>query len=238
MTEPSGARLPAGKVTVEVRPRRAGAVRVHDDVVGVDAVALAQGGAQARAPFGLLPPVQHRAQRLAGDGERARIEQPRPAQVQHHFRHAAGQEHLHGGEEVRAVGQRVHQARDLPVHRCPVARTRAPQAGGVGDGGQVQDQVGGAAEGRVHHHRVAQRGVGEDVPHAEAARFERQRRARGAARHVHPDGVAGRRQRRVRQRHAERLAHHLRGGRRAQELAAAAGRGAGAAHDFRGLVRA
>ena len=55
-----------------------------------------------------------------------------------------------------------------------------------------------------------------------------------AARHIQPDGMAGGRQRGVRQRHPQRLAHHLRGGRRAQELAAAAGRRAGAAQHLGG----
>ena len=59
--------------------------------------------------------------------------------------------------------------------------------------------------------------------------LQREGGAGRAARHVGPDGVAGRRQRGMRQLHAERLADHLRGGRGAQELAAAAGRGAGAA---------
>ncbi len=35
----------------------------------------------------------------------------------------------------------------------------------IGDGRQVQDQIGGAAEGRVHDHGVVQRGVGQDVAH-------------------------------------------------------------------------
>ncbi len=98
----------------------------------------------------------------------------------------------------------------------------------MGDGGQVQDEVGGTAEGRVRHHGVAQRGFGDDVADRDAARFEFQRRARGAARHVEPDRVAGGRQRAVRERHAKRFADHLRCGGRAQELAAAAGRSAGA----------
>ena len=56
----------AGNVTVEVRPRRRAPSGIHDHVVGIDAVALAQHAARsARAPFGLLPPVEHRAERFA-----------------------------------------------------------------------------------------------------------------------------------------------------------------------------
>ena len=40
----------------------------------------------------------------------------------------------------------------------------------------------------------------------------------------------------MRQRHAERFGHHLRGGGRAEELASAAGRGAGAAAEFGGVL--
>ena len=50
--------------------------------------------------------------------------------------------------------------------------------------------------------------------------------------HVEPDRLARRRERGVRQRQAERLADDLRRGRRAEELAAAAGRGAGAAAEL------
>ena len=41
----------------------------------------------------------------------------------------------------------------------------------------VQDEVRRSAEGGVRDHRVAQRGVGEDVAHREAARLQRHQRA-------------------------------------------------------------
>ena len=73
----------------------------------------------------------------------------------------------------------------------------------MGDRRHVQQQVGGAAERRVRDHRVAQRRLGQDVAsssgHAPASVIERARRT---ARHVEPDRLAGRRQRRVAQRHA------------------------------------
>ena len=59
----------------------------------------------------VLPPVEHRAQRLARHGQHVGVQQPHPAQVQHHLGHAAGHEHLHGRMIARAVGQRVHQPR-------------------------------------------------------------------------------------------------------------------------------
>ena len=126
-----------------------------------------------------------------------------------------------GSASTRRGTRRLMSAQSAAVGRR--------EAGCVGDGGQVQDQVGGAAEGRVRHHGVAQRGFGDDVAHRDSARFEFQRGAGGAARHVEPDRLAGRRQRAVRERHAQRFAHHLRSGGRAQKLASAAGRSAGAA---------
>ena len=65
--------------------------------------------------------------------------------------------------------------------------------------------------------------------------FMRQEGAGGAAGHVEPDRLAGGRERGVRQREAERFADDLRGGRGAEELAAAAGRGAGAAAHLGGV---
>ena len=41
-TEPSGARLPAAKQTVDVSPDRASLIGGKDHVVGIDAIAIAQ----------------------------------------------------------------------------------------------------------------------------------------------------------------------------------------------------
>ena len=57
-------------------------------------------------------------------------------------------------------------------------------------------------------------------------------------REITPDRLPGRRERRVRQRHAERFGDDLRGGRGAEELATAAGRGARAAAKLRGFLQA
>ena len=71
---------------------------------------------------------------------------------------------------------------------------------------------------------------------AEAKLMQAQHRAGRAARGVEPDGLARGRKRGVRQRKPQRLADHLRGGRGAQELAASAGRRAGAAAHFGGVL--
>ena len=54
------------------------------------------------------------------------------AQVEHHLGNAAGQKHLDGGKAAGTVGQRVHQARNLPVDLGPILdgrrRSRAEYA--------------------------------------------------------------------------------------------------------------
>ena len=54
------------------------------------------------------------AERLAADRERVQFEQARAAQVQHHFRHAAGQEDLHGGMD-RAARSAAHRPGAAPA---------------------------------------------------------------------------------------------------------------------------
>src|SRR5271157_2747043 len=129
-------------------PARAGAIRVHDDVIGIDAVIFEQNAAQGSAAFGLLPPIENGVELFSGDGEDAGLEQAGAAQMQHDFGHASGQKDLHGGMHLRAVGKGIDQAGDLAVDARPVIHCGAAQAGGVGDGGDVENQVGGSAEGR------------------------------------------------------------------------------------------
>ena len=111
ITEPSGAMLPTGKTTVLPRPFCARGVGAHDHAVRIDAVGLLQAGARRAPALAAFPPVEDRAERLAGDGEDVEMEQTHPAQVEHHFGHAARHEHLHGRMIARAVGQGVHEAR-------------------------------------------------------------------------------------------------------------------------------
>ncbi len=76
--------------------------------------------------------------------------------MQHHLGHAAGQEDAHGGMADGAVGQHIDQARHGAVDAAPVFHGGARQAGGMGDGGDVQQQVGAAAKGGVDDHGVVQ----------------------------------------------------------------------------------
>ncbi len=154
--------------------------------------------------------------------------------MEHHFGYAAGLEDLHGGKGARAVGKSVNQAGHLPVNRGPIRGGGAGETGGMSHGGQVQNQVRRTAERGMHHHGVADGGVRKDVAHTQAAGFERQHRARRAAGHIQPYGMAGRREGGVWQRHPQGFGHHLRSRGSAQELAATAGCSAGPAEVFGG----
>ena len=67
------------------------------------------------------------------------------------------------GWQMRAVGQDAHQPRDPAVDLVPVVDGRPGQARGEGDRGDVQEQVGRAAERGVDRHGVADGAVGQDV---------------------------------------------------------------------------
>ena len=136
---------------------------------------------------------------------------------------------------ARAVRQRVHDSRDLAADPRPIVSARPAQAGGVGNRGHVQDQVGRSAERGMRHHRVLDRGIREDVTHRDPALLQADEREGGAARHVEPDRVPGRRQGGMPQRHAKRFADDLCGRGGPEELAAAAGRCARAAPGLGGL---
>ena len=212
----------AGQTSSLRLPRR------QDDVLGIHSVLFAQNLAEPRAALGCLPPVQDFAQCLAAHGWHIRVQRADSPQMQHHFRHAARQKDAHGGMMPRAVRQDIDDARHAAVDGDPVFDRRTRQPGGVGDGRDVQQQIGGAAERGVHSHRVANARRPKNVAHGDAARFELAQRAPRTHRDVRPDRLSRRGQRRVRERHPQSLAYDLRCRGSAQELAAAARRGAGA----------
>ena len=123
------------------------------------------------------------------------------------------------------MGSTETKPRHAAVDVVPIFERGPRQAGRVGDGRQVQQQIRRAAEGREDGHRVADRGIGQDVgrvmPRSASATSARAL----PPGHVEPDRLAGRGQGRVRQRQAQRLAHDLGRGGRAEKMAApAAGR--------------
>src|SRR3981189_1087916 len=100
---------------------------------------------------------------------------------------------------------------------------------GVGDGGDVKEEISGAAEGSVDDHGVVDGGVGEDLGCADVELAEAQDGAGRAARGVEPDALAGGAEGGVGQGEAEGFGDDLRGCGGAEELAASPGCGTGAA---------
>src|SRR5271170_6133766 len=96
----------------------------------------------------------------------------------------------------------------------------------------MQEEVGGSSEGRVDDHRVIDGCVGQDVASAEVELLHAKDGTGGAAGGVAPDRLTGRTEGRVREGEAEGFGDNLRSGGSAEELAASAGCGAGAATDL------
>ena len=145
--------------------KSAGLFRRQHDIARIDPVLPAQNFAEARPPFGFLPSVEDFAQRSSGHRKHAGVERAEPAQMQHHFRHAAGQKDAHCRMTYRAIGQDIDEPRHFAINGNPVLDRRAVQAGGMRDGRNVQEQIGRAAECRVNSHRVAKSGFGENLFH-------------------------------------------------------------------------
>jgi hypothetical protein len=152
-----------------------------------------------------VPTSRAFAERLAGGGEAPSSSSPaRAGAASLPARRRPGRPGRWEGCGGRWAGRRP--GGDLAVDALTSRRRWGAQAGGVGDGGQVQDQVGGAAEGRVDHHGVVQR------RRRSGCRAWRCRALRAPARRGPSAGPCrarwgGRRARaRVGERHAERFA--------------------------------
>ena len=108
----------------------------------------------------------------------------------------------------------------------------------MGDGGDMEQEIGRATEGGVDEHGVFEGGGCEDVGEGRAGGFHIEQRQCRAAGVIAPDGLAGGHQRRMGQRQAESFGDDLGGGRGAEKLTAAAGRAASLAAHFRGVIEA
>ena len=100
----------------------------------------------------------------------------------------------------------------------------------------MQQEIRRSSEGGVEHHGVADRGVGENVACAQTKLRHAADCRGGTCRRIEPDGLAGGRERGMRQRQAKGFSDNLRGGRGAEKLTAPAWRRAGAATDFGGVL--
>ena len=189
-TEPSGVRLPWGKQTVAVRPRAralAGAMITSSGSMPSRSCRFLRSAwrrglcsHQLRLSSSVWP----------GDGFDFGVEQAGSSQVEHHFGEPSCEEDLDCSEIARAVGQGIDQARNFAVHVRPVRGDRAFQSGGVGDGGQVEQQIGGASECGVGDHGVFERGLGEDVVGSEPELVQAQKCLGGTTCGVKPDGCS------------------------------------------------
>ena len=224
MTEPSGARLPRGNVIVLVSPR---ARACSGDMItssGSTPSCARRRSRRTRAALGALPPVERRARAA----RRMAVRQPssrRPSRRRWSITSGTppAMKTRHRRVVARAVRQHVDDPRDPAVDVGPVVDGRPAEARRVGDRREVEQEVRGAAEGGVDRPwRSARRASVRMSRMASPRACERDQRARGAPRHVQPDRLARRREGRVRQGEAERLADDLGRRRRAEELAAAA----------------
>ena len=234
-TEPSGARLPTGKTAVPERPRRrasSGAMitssasmpsasRSRSFIRRRRALASHQSRDWSRvSPVAVSTsrwrrPMRRRWSRTSGTP---------PARNTRTVGWLRGP--LGSASTSRGVAR---------LARCQSATVGVRRPGGVRDGGQVEHEVGRAAEGGVGQHRVLDRVRGEDARERDAEGRQPHQGEGRAPGGVQPHRLARRSERRVGEREAEGLAHHLRGGGGAEELAAPARRAAGAAGQGRGV---
>ena len=84
------------------QPGAACGVRRHDDLIRIDGRGGREPCACGAAPLARFPPVERGVERVAGRREHAPVQQAHAAEMQHHFRNAAGHEHLRR-RETRAV---------------------------------------------------------------------------------------------------------------------------------------
>ena len=234
---PLGRKVADGEADRGRQAALAGSVGGHDYVISVNAVKRPQPVSERPASFTLLPPIQIRIQRLTRHRLHAGIEKPGAAQVQHHLRNGSRKEHLHGGEVTGAVGQRVDQTRNLPVDRCPIGRRGTFQPGRMSDRRDMQQQVRRATERGMQYHRVADRGVGQDISRAYAELRHTQHRPCRTRSGIEPDWLTGRRECCVRQRQTKSLRDDLRRRRSPEELAASARRCTGATTHLCGVLQ-
>src|ERR1051326_5643927 len=121
-------------------------------ILGIDAVAMLELFAKALAALRGFPPIKHAADRLSGNGQRFGFKQPRAPQMEHDFGHRTGEEYLHGRVVHRAIGKTVNNTRHSRVDARPIFGGRLAQTGGMRASGEMQDQICGAAESRMHDH--------------------------------------------------------------------------------------
>ncbi len=238
ITDPSGARFPTGKHTVDVSPARPRPIRRKDHLVRIDSIALLQILLQRPPPLALLPPVQALAQRLArSPSSPAYPAAPPPAD--------AASPPARRPPETPAPSQNsaAHSAAHPPAAAPRDSRASSPPPSAAAVPPHAQSPEYAAANSSTpqtphappsHSANAASR---QNVPRPNAQLPQPQQRRRRPLRRIQPDRLPRRSQRRVRQRQPQRLRHHLRRRRRPQKLAAAARRRARTAAHLRRVLQ-
>ena len=148
------------------RPLQPGPSRLpglEDDIVGIDAVEIDKQLPEPPPPFAPAPPLERLGHRPARDGSRRAVDQPKGLEVEHHLRHTSSEEHSHRRMVDRAIGENAHEARYEVIDLDPVVDGRQGNAGGVGEGGDVEEEIRRPTERGMDHHRVAQGSGRDDV---------------------------------------------------------------------------
>ena len=70
-----------------------------------------------------------------------------------------------------SIGHHADQAGRAAVNSNPILHRGPTETGRMGDGRNVQQQVGRTTEGRMDGHRIAQRGVGQHCARGQAGRL-------------------------------------------------------------------
>ena len=140
----------------------------QDHRIRIHTVQFLQSLAEYRSTLGPRPGIQGLTKPIPRGRQRLEVEQPEISQVQHHLGHAACQEGPHRGMVGGSIGHHAHEAGRAAVNGDPIIHRGSAKAGRMGDGRDVQQQVGRTTKGRMNGHRIAQRGVGEYRPRGEA----------------------------------------------------------------------
>ena len=81
----------------------------HDDIIGVDAVVIAQAFTGEAAAVAGFPPIEQGIEFVAGDGKDIGVEDAERAEVAHDFGNAAGHVDLDGGMIKGTVGEGIDE---------------------------------------------------------------------------------------------------------------------------------
>jgi hypothetical protein len=193
--------------------------------------------AQPLTAFALFPLIQRIAQRTAVHRGRAQPQQPQFAQMEHHLRHAAGQEDLHRGWPVGPLGSTstsrgVCRLTRIQSSRSGAAVLRRGQWRGCAAAGSCSRQRPRASPARCAAH-PAVRMSATVTPRAWSAVSARADRRAMSSQMGWPDGASAE----CGNDSPSASATTCAGRRGAEELAAAAGRRAGAAAEVRRFLQ-